>query len=80
MNNSPSSLQVLRAVWAAVVWLPISSWSPYAPPDDTSDRFSFRVKYGLAIELCFQVYLNDGLGSFVGCPIFIFSPSPLDST
>ena len=76
MNNSPSSLQVLGVV---VVWLSGSSWSPHAPPDDTSDRFSFRVKGGLAIELCFRVRLNDGLGSFVGWPIFIFSPSPLGS-
>ena len=52
---------------------------PCAPPDDTSDRFSFRVKGGLAIELCFRVRLNDGLGSFLGWPIFIFSPSPLGS-
>jgi hypothetical protein len=76
VNNSPSALQVLGVV---VVWLPGSSWSPRAPPDDTSDRFSFRVKGGLAIELCFRVRLNDGLGSFVGWPIFIFSPSPLGS-
>ncbi len=79
MNNSPSALQVLGAVWVVVVWLPGSSWSPRAPPDDTSDRFSFRVKGGLAIELCFRVRLNDGLGSFVGWPIFTFSPSPLGS-
>ena len=77
MNNSPSALQVLGAVWAVVVWLPGSSWSPCAPRDDTSDRFSFRVKGGLVIELCFCVSLNDGHGSFVGRPIFIFSPSPL---
>ena len=79
MNNSPFALQVLRAVWAVVVWLPGSSWSPRAPPDDTGDRFSFRVKGGLVIELCFRVCLNDGLGSFIGYPIFIFSPSPLGS-
>ena len=48
-------------------------------PDDTSDRISFRVKGGLVIELCFRVCLNDGLGSFVGRAIFIFSPSPLGS-
>ena len=77
MNNSPSALQVLGVV---VVWLPGSSWSPCAPPDDTSDRFSFRVKGGLEIELCFRVRLNDGLGSFLGWPIFIFSPSPLGRT
>ena len=76
MNNSPSALQVLGVV---VVWLPGSSWSPRAPTYDTSDRFSFRVKGGLAIELCFRVRLNDGLGSFVGWPISIFSPSPLGS-
>ena len=79
MNNSPSALQVLGAVWAIVVWLPSSSWSPRAPQDDTSDRVSFRVKGGLAIELCFWVRLNDGLGSFVGWSILIFSPSPLGS-
>jgi len=55
VNNSPSDLQVLGAVWVVVVWLPSSSWSPRAPPDDTSDRFSFCVKGGLVIELCFQV-------------------------
>jgi hypothetical protein len=48
-------------------------------PDDTSDEISFRVKGGLVIELCFRVCLNDGLGSFVGRAIFIFSPSPLGS-
>ena len=79
MNNSPKALQVLGAVWAVVVWLLCSSWSPCAPPDDTSDRFSFRVKGGLVIELCFRVCLNDGLWSFVGRPIFIFSPSPIGS-
>ena len=79
MNNSPSSLQVLGAIWAVVVWLPGLSWSPRAPLDDTSGRFSFRVKGGLVIELCFRVFLNDGLGPFVGWSIFIFSPSPLGS-
>ena len=79
MNNSPSALQVLGAVWVFVVWLAGSSWSPRAPPDDTSDRFSFCVKGGLVIKLCFHVCLNDGLGSFVGFLIFIFSPSPLGS-
>jgi len=79
VNNSPSSLQVLQAVWAVVVWLPGLSWSPHAPPDDTSDRFSFHVKGGLVIELCFLICSKDGLGSFVGWPIFIFSPSPLGS-
>ena len=80
MNNSPSSLQVLGFVWTVVVWLLSSSWSPRALPNDTSERFSFRVKDGLVIELCFWVYLNNGLRSFVGWPIFIFSPSPLSST
>ena len=79
MNNSRSALEVLGAVWAVVVWLPGSSWSPGAPSDDTSDRLPFRVKGGLVIELCFRVCLNDGLGSFVGRAIFIFSPSPLGS-
>jgi hypothetical protein len=79
VNNSPSALQVVGAVWVVVVWLPCSSWSPGAPSDDTSDRLPFRVKGGLVIELCFRVCLNDGLGSFVGRPIFIFSPSPLGS-
>ena len=32
---------------------------------------------GLVIELCFRVCPNDGLGSFVGWSIFIFSSSPL---
>jgi len=79
VNNSCSAPQVLGDVWVVVVWLPSSSWSPHAPPDDTSDRFSFRVKGGLVIELCFRVCLNNGLGSFVGWPNFIFSPSPLSS-
>jgi len=79
VNNSPYPLQVLGAVCAVLVWIPGSSWSPCAHLDDTSDRFSFRVKGGLVIELCFRVCLNYGLGSFVGCPIFIFSPSPLSS-
>ena len=51
MNNSPSALQVLGAVWAFVVWLPRSSWSSRAPSDDTSGRFPFGVKGGLVIEL-----------------------------
>ena len=55
------------------------SCEPIQIPDDTSDKFSFRVKGGLVIEFCFRVCLNDGLGSFVGRPIFIFSPSPLGS-
>ena len=79
MNNSPSPLQVLGAVWAVVVWLSSSSWSPCAPLYDISDRFSFCVKGGLVIKFLFWVCTNDGLGSFVGWPIFIFSPSPLGS-
>jgi len=63
-----------------VVWLPGSSWSPHAPPDDTSDDFSFHVKGGFVIELLCRVCPNDGLESFVGWPIFVFSPSPLGST
>ena len=63
-----------------MVWLPDSSWSPRAPLDDTSDGFSFHVKGGLVIMLHFRVFPNDGLGSFVGWPIFIFSPSPLGRT
>jgi len=94
VDNSPSPLQVLGVVYG-FLWcgslarlgpfLPLQmipgnrTWSPRAPPDDTSDGFYFRVKVGLVIELCFYVFPNDGLGSFVGCPIFIFSPSPLDS-
>jgi len=66
-------------VWVLVVWLPTSSWSPRAPPDHTSNGFCFHVKGVLVIELCFHVCLNDGLGSFVRWPIFIFSPSLLDS-
>ena len=53
MNNSPSTLQVLGVVWAIVVWLPGSSWSPHAPPNDTSDRFSFHVKGELVIKFFF---------------------------
>ena len=52
---------------------------PRGHPDDTSGGFSLRVKGGLVIELCFRVCPNDGLGSFVGQPILIFSPSPLGS-
>ena len=80
MNNSPYPLQVLGVVWVVVVWLPGSSCSPRAPPNDTSEWFSFHVKHGLVIELFFWVCLKDGLGSFVGWQIFIFSPSPLGST
>jgi len=79
VNNSPSDLQVLGALWAVVVWLPSSSWSTRAPPDDTNDMFSFHVKGGLVIEFCFWVCLNNGLGLFVGRLIFTFSPSPLSS-
>jgi len=53
---------------------------PRAHPNDTSEKFSFHVKGGLVIELFFWACLNDGLGSFVGWTIFIFSPSPLSST
>jgi len=74
------SLSSWSCAWVVVVWLSGVSWSPRAPPDDTSDGFSFRVTGGLVIELCFRVCLNDGLGSFVVWPIFIFSPSPLSST
>jgi len=53
---------------------------PRAHPNDTSDRFSLRLKGGLVIEFFFGVCLKNGLGTFVGWPIFIFSPSPLGST
>ena len=43
------------------------------------EGFSFRVNGGLAIELVFRVCLKNGLGSFLGWPIFIFSPYPLGS-
>jgi len=94
VDNSPSALQVLGVVYG-LLWcgslarlgpfvplqmiLANGTWSPHSPPDDTSDGFSFRVKVGLVIELCFHVFPNDGLGLFVGWPIFIFSPSPLGS-
>ena len=80
MKNSPSDLQVLGVVWDVVMWLPSSSWSPHSPPNNTSNKFSFCVKGGLVIELCFHVCPNDGPVSFVGWLIFIFSPSPLGST
>jgi len=92
VDNSPSPLQVLGVVYG-LLWcgslarlgpfvplqkIPVNGTrSPRAPPDDTSDGFSFRVKGGLVIELCFCVFPNDGLGSFVGWLIFIFSPTPL---
>jgi len=44
-----------------------------------AEAFAFRVKGGLVIELVFRVCLKNGLGSFVGCSIFIFSPYPLNS-
>ena len=53
---------------------------PHAHRNDRSDRFHFRVKGGLVIELLFWGCLKDSLGSFVGWLIFIFSPSPLSST
>jgi len=74
------SLSSWSCVWVVVVWLPGLSWSPHAPPDDTSDGFFFHVKGVLVMELCFRVCLKDGLGSFLGWPIFIFSPSSLGST
>ena len=94
MDNSPSPLQVLGVVYRLLrggslarlgPFMPLQkipangTRSPRAPPDDTSDGFYFRVKGGLVIELCFHVFPNNGLGSFVGWPIFIFSPSPLGS-
>jgi len=94
VDNSPSPLQVLGVVYGLLrcgslarlgplvplQMIPANrTRSPLAPPDDSSDDFSFRVKGGLVIELCFRVFPNDGLGSFVGWPIFIFSPSPLSS-
>jgi len=94
VDNSLSPLQVLGVVYG-LLWcgslaqlgpfvplqmIPVNgTWSPCAPPDDSSDDFSFRLKGGLLIELCFRVCPNDGLSSFVGWPIFIFSPSPLSS-
>ena len=82
MNNYPSALQVLGVVYG-LLWCGslahLSPPPPRAPPDDTSDGFSFRVKGGLVIELCFRVCSKDGLGSFVGWLIFIFSASPLGS-
>jgi len=94
VENSPSALQVLGIVYG-LLWcgslgqlgphvplqmIPASgTCSPRAPPNDTSDNFSFHVKGVLVIELCFNICLNDGLGSFVGWPILIFSPSPLGS-
>jgi len=90
VDNSPSVLQVLGVVYG-LLWcgslarlgppvpldmIPVNgTWSPRSPPDGTSDNFSFRVKGGLVIEFCFRVRPNDGLGSFVGWPISIFSPS-----
>ena len=94
MDNSPSSLQVLGVVygflWCASLarigppvplqMIPANeTWSPRALLDGTSDGFSFRVKGGLVFELCFRVFPNDGLGSFVGWLISIFSPSSLGS-
>ena len=94
MENSPSPLQVLGVVYGLLLcgslarlgpFVPLQmiptneTWSPRAPPYDSSNGFSFRVKGGLVIELCFRVFPNDGLGSFVGWLIFIFSPCPLGS-
>ena len=81
MNNSPSALQVLGAVWAFVVWLPRSSWSPRAPPDDTSGRFPFGVKGGLVIELSrgsFEPSLlrvRDGSPKTTSLPMSLSCPS-----
>ena len=81
MDNTPSALHVLGVVYG-LLWcgslarlgLPMplqmipanSTWSPRAPLDDLSDDFSFRAKGGLVIELCFRIFPNDALGSFVG--------------
>ena len=94
MDNTPSALQFLGVVYG-LLWcvslarlgppvplqmIPASrTCSPRAPPNDTSDGFSFRVKGGLVMEFCFRVFPNDGLRSFVGWLIFIFYPSPLGS-
>ena len=51
-----------------------------AHPNDTSEKFAFHVKGGLVTEFFFGACLNDGLGSFLGWSIFIFSPSPHGST
>ena len=77
MDNSPSPLQVLGVVYG-LLWcgslarlgpfVPLQmilvnrTFSPRAPPDDSSDDFSFRVKGGLVIKFCFCVFPNDRLG------------------
>ena len=81
MNNSPSSLQVLGVVYGLLWCGSLAHLGPLMPLQMIRAAvFSFRVKGGLVMELCFRTCLNDGLGSFVGWPIFIFSPSPLGST
>ena len=80
MNNSPSTLQVLGVVYGLLWRGSLACLGPLMPllmiP---AAVFSFHVKGGLVIELCFHVCPNDNLGSFVGWPIFIFSPFPLGS-
>jgi len=77
VDSFPSSLQVLGVLYG-LLWcgslarlgpfvplqmiLANGTWSPRAPPNGTSDSFSFRVKGGLVFELCFRVCQNDGLG------------------
>ena len=63
-------------MWLQSNWLPIIliTSSLFG-----AEGFAFRVKGGLVIELDFHVFLKNGLGSFVGWLIFIFSPYPLGS-
>jgi len=94
VDNFPSPLQVLGVV-DGLLWygslarlgpfvplqmIPMNeTWSPRASLYDSSNGFYFRVKGGSLIEMCFHACPNDGLGSFVGLPIFIFSRCPLGS-
>ena len=82
--RAPQLLQIENFDWAGKknVWL---HWNWLLVIFFTSslfggEGFAFRVKGGLVIELVFQVCLKNGLGSFLGRSIFIFSPYPLNST
>ena len=70
MNNSPSDLQVLGVVCGLLWCGSLAHLGPLVPLQMIPVVvFSFHVKGGLVIELCFRVCPNDGLGSFVGWPI-----------
>ena len=77
MRNSPSALQVHGVVYGLLWCGSLAPLGPLVPLQMIpAVVFSFHVKGGLVVKLCFCIFPNDGLGSFVGWLIFMFSPSP----